>query len=151
MRLLYVELAPGFTRSDILDRIRMLYGKLSYENLEVGFLTRGGNGLVLEKLGREGSTVSSSRSLGELVKEFFHDCKTIHVLREDGAVSKPVEDCFISGVHTDPPEELEQVLTTLSYTVLKTSLGPTPYLASSLIPILYRLKSLEHIFNMFTV
>ncbi|WP_448577135.1 hypothetical protein [Thermosphaera sp.] len=151
MRLLYLELAPSFTRRDIFGRIRTLYEHLSYENLEIGILTRDSEGFLLERLKGKQSTVSSSSSLGTLVKEFFHDCKTIHVLRENGLVSKPVEDCFISGVHTDPPEELEQVLTTLSYTVFKTSLGPTPYLASSLIPVVYRLKSLEHIFNMFTV
>ncbi|MCC5990353.1 MAG: hypothetical protein LM558_02425 [Thermosphaera sp.] len=151
MRLLYVELTPGFKRRDIFERIRALYGRLSYENLEVGLLTTGGKEYILEKLGRGSSTLLFSTTLEDLLKEFFNDCRSIHVLREDGAVSKPVEDCFISGVHSDPPEELEQVLTALFYSVFKTSLGPTPYLASALIPILYRLRSLEHIFNMFTV
>jgi len=146
-----VELTPGFKRRDIFERIRDLYRKLSYENLEVGFLTTSDKGYILEKLGRDSSTLLSSTTLEDLLKEFFNDCRSIHVLREDGAVSKPVEDCFISGVHTDPPEELEQVLTALFHRVFKTSLGSTPYLASALLPILYRLKSLEHIFNMFTV
>ncbi|MGB9828417.1 MAG: hypothetical protein ACPLSM_07865 [Thermosphaera sp.] len=151
MRLLYVELTPGFKRRDIFERIRALYGKLSYENFEVGLLTTGGKEYILEKLGRGSSTLLFSTTLEDLLKEFFNGCRSIHVLREDGAVLRPVEDCFISGVHSDPPEELERVLTALFYSVFKTSLGPTPYLASALIPILYRLRSLEHIFNMFTV
>ncbi|MEM0505702.1 MAG: hypothetical protein QXW58_00340 [Thermosphaera sp.] len=149
MRLLYVELSPGLKRKDIFDRIESVHRSLSYRDVEIGLLTARGATYLLKTLRYDSLEVHASASLGELLRVFFRDCKRVYVLREGGEALKPVEPCYVSGVYSDPPHHLEGVLESVDYSPAKLSLGPTPYLASSLIPILYRLNELEHIFNTF--